>query len=56
MTSPATSLLASAEAFDKVIEAISRPSPNVEWLLKAGPIARRLNEEARRDNQERNAA
>jgi hypothetical protein len=36
-------------AFAAIYDQLMRPSENVAWLERAGPIAKRLNEESRRD-------
>jgi len=33
----------------RAIDYLSRPTPAVEWLMRAGEIAKRLNEESKRD-------
>lgn len=44
MNAPRTPIL---DAIDQIL---AHETPAVAWLRKAGPIARRLNEEAARDN------
>lgn len=36
-------------AFAAIYDQLMRPSENVAWLERAGPIAKRLNEESKRD-------
>lgn len=35
--------------FARAMDAVAKETPAVRWLMKAGPIAKRLNEEAKHD-------
>lgn len=35
--------------FARAMDAVANETPAVRWLMKAGPIAKRLNEEAKHD-------